>query len=182
MQEFDRQASTGQPFTELHATHRGDRFLAMVGIVYGVGAGIAGYVFAGATTLALWVSGGVFGLAGLIVLIGSLRPTRIAFSDQGLSVKSEGTEFEGTEFEGPWSQVEAITISTIPKQNEDDEERHNLVLYVMPHVKMKRPPAYPIWSEKKGYVLIELSNVRETPQQVAEILRHYAKDKFYTPR
>jgi hypothetical protein len=44
------------------------------------------------------------------------------------------------------------------------------------------PPAYPIWSQKKGYVLIELSNVRETPQQVAEILRRYARDKFYTPR
>jgi hypothetical protein len=163
--------------TELHATHRGDRFLALVGIGYGVVAGIVGFVFSGAATLALWVSGGFFGLLGLIVLVGSLRPTRIAFSDQGLSVKSQGTEFEG-----PWSQVEAISISTIPKQNQDDKDRHNLVLYLPPQVKMKRPPTYPVWSEKKGYVLIELSNVKETPEQVAEILRRYARDKFYTPR
>jgi hypothetical protein len=30
--------------------------------------------------------------------------------------------------------------------------------------------------------LIELSNVKESPEQVAEILRRYAKDKVHTPR
>lgn len=178
MQEFDRQTHAGRgEATELHATYRGDRFLALVGIGYGVAAGVVGALLTGAGTLALWVSGGFFFLLGLYLFVKSLSPTRIAFDDNGLVVRSEGHVFEG-----PWSQVDAIAISTIPKQNEDDKERHNLVLWVPPHVKMRHAPTYPIWSQNKGHVLIELSNVKETPEQVAEILRRYAKDKFFIPR
>jgi hypothetical protein len=168
---------------ELHATYRGDRFLAMVGIGYGVAAGIAGALFmlssgrVNVATLVLWGSGGFFALIGLYLLIKTLQPTRLAFDDHGLVVRSEGHVFEG-----PWDQIEAIAISTIPKQNEDDKDRHNLVLWVPPHVKMRHKPTYPIWSEKKGHVLIELSNVKETPEEVAAILSRYARDKFHTPR
>lgn len=47
---------------------------------------------------------------------------------------------------------------------------------------MRHQATYPIWSANTGHVLIELSNVKETPEEVADILRRYAKDKFRTPR
>jgi hypothetical protein len=164
---------------QLHVTNRGDRFLSLIGVGYGVVAGVVGALFAvaagrpTAVSLVLWVSGGFFFLVGLIVLVGTLRPSLIAFDDRGLSVRSGGHVFEG-----PWDDVDAIGISTVPKQSENDQERHNLVLWVPPHVKMRRPASYPVWSVHKGHVLVELSNLKETPDEVAALLRRYAKDKF----
>jgi hypothetical protein len=164
---------------ELHATYKGDRTLAAVGIVYGLVAGVVGGLFAWgagrptAISWVVWISGGFFFLVGCYVLATTLRPFRIAFSDAGLSVRSEGHVFEG-----PWDQVDAIGISTLPALNENQKDRHHLVLWVPRHVKMRHAASYPTWSQTKGHVLIELNNLRETPEQVAEILRKYAGEKF----
>jgi hypothetical protein len=160
---------------ELHRSRRNDRKLAFVGIGYGLVAFAVGLFFAmrggGAVTVVLWASGALFFVAGIIVLLGSLRPFQIAFSDWGMTVHTDSLDFEGS-----WDVVEAINIETI-RIGEATEERRFLVVWLNDSVPMRRPPTFPPNAIRKGYVMAELVDLKEPPDQVAAVLTRYAGQK-----
>jgi hypothetical protein len=167
---------------ELHRAGGGDRKLALGGLAYGLVTFAVGGVFAvvGAWLVAfvVWASGGFFFLLGLILLVGSLRPFRIALSESGLVVQSEGHRFAG-----PWSQVEAISIEQTVPAGSPPLSRSLLVLWVADGVPMRHQASFPPQGNgRKGHVIAEMDNIRETHNQVAEILRTYAGDRFRSPR
>jgi len=125
----------------------------------------------GAVAVVLWGSGALFFVAGIIVLLAALRPFRIAFSDWGLTAHTETLDFEG-----PWDVVEAIHIEQI-RIGEATELRTFLVLWLDDGVPMRRPPTFPPGAVRKGYVVVELENLKETPEQVAAVLARYAGEK-----
>ncbi|GAA4730003.1 hypothetical protein [Phytohabitans rumicis] len=166
---------------ELHYSGRDDRKLALVGLIYGilsvpVGA-LLGLVLGGlgwAFALFGWVTGFFAFLAGAVVLVMSFRPFRIALDDAGLTVRSEGHRFDG-----PWDLVEAINIEQT-SVGEPPETRRLLVLWVREEVRMRHRPSYPHGGVRKGHVLVDLGNIRESPDEVAAILDRYAKTRFRT--
>jgi hypothetical protein len=167
---------------ELHRAGGGDRKLALVGLVYGLVSFVAGAVFAalGAWLVAfiVWVPGGFFFLLGLIVLVGSLRPFRIALSETGLVVQSEGHRFAG-----PWSQIDGISIEQTVPAGSPPLTRSLLVLWVADGVPMRHEASFPPQGNgRKGHVIAEMDNIRETHNQVAEILRRYAGERFRSLR
>lgn len=116
--------------------------------------------------------GGFVLLAALVVLGSSLRPFRIAFNQSGLSVNCEGQRFDG-----PWDQVEAISIERLMTQ----DERYALVLWVRPGVPMKNAPTFPPNGARDGHVLCELSDIRESREEIALALQRFAGAKFRSP-
>lgn len=167
---------------ELHRTGGGDRKLALVGLVYGLVSFVAGGAFAavGAWLVAfiVWGSGGFFFVLGLIVLLGSLRPFRIALSESGLVVQSEGHRFAG-----PWSQVDGIYIEQTTPAGSPPISRSLLVLWVADGVPMRHEASFPPQGNgRKGHVIAEMDNIRETHNQVADILRRYAGERFRSLR
>lgn len=139
-------------------------------VVGGVFAALGSWLIA----LIVWVPGAFFFLLGLIVLIGSTRPFRIALSEQGLEVQSNGYRFSG-----PWSQVDGIHVEQTPPAGEPPRARSLLVLWLADGVPMRQKPTYPFGSTgRKGYVIAELDNVRETPDEVVQALRRYAGERF----
>jgi hypothetical protein len=141
--------------------------LAVAGIGLLVGGPAGGYLLVGGAVL-----GGFVLLVALIVLGGTLRPFRIALSESGLSVNCEGQRFEG-----PWEQVEAISIERLMTQ----DERYALVLWVRPGVPMRNAPTFPPNGTRDGHILCELSEIRESREQIALALQRYAGAKFRSP-
>ncbi|BCB87918.1 hypothetical protein [Phytohabitans suffuscus] len=167
---------------ELHRTGGGDRKLALVGIVYGLASFAAGGVFAtlGAWLVAfiVWVPGAFFFALGVIVLLGSMRPFRIALNETGLVVQSEGHRFAG-----PWSQVDGIHIEQTTPTGNPPLSRSLLVLWVADGVPMRHAPSFPPQTHgRKGHVIAELDNIHETHNQIVEILRRYAGERFRSLR
>lgn len=160
---------------ELHRGN-GSRKLALKGMVAGM-AGLAtaalGLVLGGPAGGAMLVGGTVIGgfilLVALVVFAYTLRPFRIALSESGLVVNSEGQRFDG-----PWSQVEAIGIERLMTE----EERYALVLWVCQGVPMRHAPTFPPTGARDGHVLCELSDIRESREDVARALRHFAGARF----
>ncbi|MFC0531051.1 hypothetical protein [Phytohabitans kaempferiae] len=167
---------------ELHRAGGGDRKLALVGLVYGLASFAVGGAFAIAgvwlVSFVVWVPGLFFFVLGLILLTGSLRPFRIALSDTGLVVESEGHRFAG-----PWSQVDGISIEQTVPVGSPPLSRSLLVLWVAEEVPMRHAPSFPPQGNgRKGHVIAEMDNIRETHNQVAEALRRYAGEKFRSLR
>jgi hypothetical protein len=167
---------------ELHRTGGDDRKLALVGLVYGLVSFVAGGVFAALggwlVAFIVWVPGAFFFLLGLIVLLGSLRPFRIALSDTGLLVQSDGHRFAG-----PWSQVDGIFIEQTVAAGTPPLFRSVLVLWVADGVPMRHVATFPPQGNgRKGHVIAEMDNIRETHNQVAETLRRYAGERFRSLR
>jgi hypothetical protein len=166
---------------ELHRAGGGDRKLALVGLVYGLASFAAGGLFAAVdvwvVSFVVWAQGGFFFVLGLILLIGSLRPFRIALSESGLVVASEGHRFAG-----PWSQVDGISIEQTVPAGSPPLSRSLLVLWVADGVPMRHQASFPPQGNgRKGHVIAEMDNIRETHNQVAEILRTYAGERFRSP-
>jgi hypothetical protein len=168
-------AITGRLDMELHRGS-GSRKLALKGMVAGL-AGLAvaalGLVLGGPAGGAMLVGGSVIGgfilLVALVVFAYTLRPFRIAMSESGLIVNSEGQRFDG-----PWSQVEAIGIERLMTE----EERYALVLWVRQGVPMRNAPTFPPTGARDGHVLCELSDIKESRDEIARALHHYAGTKF----
>ncbi|GAA4459107.1 hypothetical protein [Phytohabitans houttuyneae] len=163
---------------ELHRAGGGDRKLALVGLVYGVVSFAVGGLFAAVgawlVSFIVWVPGVFFFLLGVIVLLGSARPFRIALSEAGLDVRSDGHRFTG-----PWSQVDGISIEQTAPAGTPPLSRSVLVLWVADGVPMRHRPSFPPGGDgRKGHVIAELDSLRETHNQVAEILRRYAGARF----
>ena len=160
---------------ELHRGN-GSRKLALKGMIAGL-AGLAvaalGLVVGGPAGGAMLVGGSVIGgfilLVALVVFGYTLRPFQIAMSESGLVVNSEGQRFDG-----PWSQVEAIGIERLMTE----EERYALVLWVRRGVPMRHAPTFPPMGARDGHVLCELSDIRESREEVARALQHFAGSKF----
>jgi len=160
---------------ELHRAGGGDRKLALVGLVYGVASFIVGGLCAAlggwVVAVIVWLPGAFFFLLGLIVMLGSLRPFRIAVSDTGLVVRSEGHRFAG-----PWTQVDGISIE---RAGTPPVSRSVLVLWVTDDAPMRHAASFPPGGNgRKGHVIAELENIRETQTEVAALLRRYAGDRF----
>jgi hypothetical protein len=167
---------------ELHRAGGGDRKLALVGLVYGLLSFLLGAVFVAVggrlVAFIVWGSGGFFFVLGLIVLVGSLRPFRIALSETGLVVQSEGHRFAG-----PWSQVDGIYIERTVPAGSPPLSRSLLVLWVADGVPMRHEATFPAQGGgRKGHVIAEMANIRETHNQAAEILRRYAGERFRSLR
>jgi hypothetical protein len=141
--------------------------LAIAGIGLVVGGPAGGYMLVGGSVL-----GGFVLLVALIVLGSKLRPFRIALSPSGLSVNCEGQRFEGS-----WDLVEAISIERLMTQ----EERYALVLWVRPGVPMRNAPTFPPNGARDGHVLCELSEIRESREEIAVVLQRFAGAKFRSP-
>ncbi|BCB82516.1 hypothetical protein GCM10022251_69720 [Phytohabitans flavus] len=167
---------------ELHRAGGGDRKLALVGLVYGLVSFAVGGVFVAVggwlVAFIVWVPGAFFFALGLILLLGSLRPFRIALSETGLVVQSEGHRFAG-----PWSQVDGIHIEQTTPTGNPPLSRSLLVLWVADGVPMRHAASFPpVGNGRKGHVIAEMDNIRETHNQVADILRRYAGDRFRSLR
>ncbi len=163
---------------ELHRAGGGDRKLALVGLVYGLVSFAAGGVFAALggwlVAFIVWVPGTFFFILGLILLVGSMRPFQIALSETGLVVRSDGHRFAG-----PWSQVDGIYIEQTVPAGTPPLSRSLLVLWVADGVAMRHEASFPPQGDgRKGHVIAEMDNIRETHNQVAEILRRYAGERF----
>lgn len=149
-----------------------------MGLVYGAVSFAAGGAFAALggwlVAFIVWVPGAFFFLLGIIVLVGSARPFRIALSDTGLVVRADGHRFAG-----PWSQVEGIYIEQTVPTGTPALSRSVLVLWVAEDVPMRHKASFPPQGDgRKGHVIAEMDNLRETYNQVVEILRRYAGERF----
>jgi hypothetical protein len=163
---------------ELHRGS-GSRKLALNGFIAGLAGlvvaflgGIVGGPAGGAMLVGGSVIGGFILVVALIVFGYTLRPFRIAISESGLVVNCEGQRFDG-----PWSQVEAIGVERL----NTEDERYALVLWVRQGVPMRNAPTFPPAGARDGHVLCELSDIRESRDEIARALRHFAGAKFRYP-
>lgn len=160
---------------ELHRSNH-DRKLAAKGVGAGLAGGAIGGLglliggpLGGVMVVSGWVIGGFILLVGLVLLTLSFRPFRIAFTESGLVVNSEGQRFQGS-----WDLVDRISIERLPIE----EERYALVLWEADGVPMRHRPTFPPGGARKGHLLVEMGHVRESREEVAAALTRYAGEKF----
>jgi len=110
------------------------------------------------------------------VFLGTLRRFQIAVNESGLIVHTEGCDFEGS-----WDQVDAISIETVPLPTATGGALSQLVLWLPEGVPMRHRPKFPGPDGRKGYRLVEISDLVETPEQVVAALQRYAGSKFRSP-
>ncbi|WP_326558397.1 hypothetical protein [Micromonospora sp. NBC_01796] len=163
---------------ELHRDDRGSRKLALIAMGYAMVALLVGGLFAlvggrpGFISVLVWASGAFIFLAGMVLLLAPLRRFQIVLTESGLVVHAGGCDFEGS-----WDQVDAISIEAVVLPN---GTLNQLVLWVPDRVAMRRRPRFP-GSDRKGYVVVELGELVETPEQVIAALQRYAGPRFRSP-
>ncbi|MEJ3743608.1 hypothetical protein WEI85_09995 [Actinomycetes bacterium KLBMP 9797] len=161
--------------TELHRNEGTNRSLAMKGGGVGLGALVLaalGLVIGGPLGGYMVVFLGLVGVflcvVAAILFALSFRPFHISFTPTGLTVNCQGTRFQVS-----WEQVEAINIERMPT----DEERYMFVVWLDPSVPMKDQPTFPFGGTRKGYAVVELSDIQETREELAAIIAGYAGAK-----
>jgi hypothetical protein len=160
---------------ELHRRDRTSTTLALVGLGYFAVAAIVGGLFAWgagrvhALSVILWVSGGFFGLLGLIVLVGLLKRFQITFDEQRLVVHVPYLDFEG-----PWDRIERITLE---EYLEGDQPVERLVLWLPGNTPTRHRPDQTVGSAK-GFNIAEPRNLAETRAEVVAALHRCAGPRF----
>ena len=163
---------------ELHRDDRGSRKLAGIAAGYALAALLVGGVFAligqrlTIITVLLWGSGGFFLLVGALLFLSTLRRFQFVLSETGLVVHAGGCDFEGT-----WAEVDGISVEPVVLPN---GTQNHLVLWLSDLVPTQGRPRFSAGG-RRGYRLIEISELVESPEQVADALRRYAGPRFRSP-
>lgn len=162
--------------TELHRNERFSRSLALKGGGIGVGALVLsalGLVIGGPLGGFMFIFLGIVGaflcVVAAVLFALTFRPFHISFTPAGLNVNCQGTRFQVS-----WDQVEAINIERM----RTDEERYMFVVWLDPRVPMKNRPTFPYGGARKGYPVVELSDIEESREQLAAIINQYAGARF----
>jgi hypothetical protein len=160
---------------ELHRRDRHSVRLATVGLGYFAVAAVLGGLFTwgagrvNAMSVILWVSGGFFGLLGLIVLAGLLKRFQITFDERRLVVHVPYLDFEGT-----WDQVDRVTLEDYL---EGDQPVERLVLWLPAHTPTKHRPDRTV-EGVKGFNIAEPRSLVEPRDEVIAALHRCAGPRF----
>nr|MDT0659346.1 hypothetical protein [Micromonospora sp. DSM 115978] len=163
---------------KLHRDDRGSRRLAGIATGYAVVALLVGGAFAllGARltiiTVIVWGSGAFFLLVGALLFLSTLRRFQLVLNETGLIVHVGGCDFEGT-----WAEVDAISVEPVVLPNGTQQ---HLVLWVSDLIPKQGRPRFSVGG-RRGYRLIEISELVESPEQLAAALRRYAGPRFRSP-
>jgi hypothetical protein len=162
--------------TELHRNERFSRSLAVKGGGIGLGAlalSALGLVIGGPLGGFMFIFLGIVGaflcVVAAVLFALTFRPFHISLSPDGINVNCQGTRFQVS-----WDQVDAINIERMPTE----EERYMFVVWLDPRVPMKERPAFPFGGARKGYGVVELSDIQESREELATIINRYAGAKF----
>lgn len=120
----------------------------------------------------LWyLLGGAIILAGILSIYNSFRPFKFVANEHELVVVDGGLKVRL-----PWQAVEAITIERL--ESAQEQEAPYLILWPSLGA-VNRKPSYTRKSDgRKGFHLIDIDDLRETPQQAAELLSNHVGPKF----
>ncbi|MDG4805564.1 hypothetical protein O7634_02170 [Micromonospora sp. WMMD1120] len=163
----DATVKNGGPSVELRRS-RGALVLALVCVLGGVvlvalppdGALLRTIIAVGAIAL------------GAVALVSALRPFRFRIDPEGLTIRRPGLRRVV-----PWAEIDALVLDEPPRRD-GRPSPPRLLLVPAPGVLMEPVTARHPLDGRPALELLVLDQVREQPEQVADVLTRHAGDRF----
>lgn len=124
-----------------------------------------------------WIGGGIAVLAGCWGVYEGVRGFRIRIDESGVFADTALIKVTL-----PWESIEAVTIQKLSPTSPEKDTSHLIVWQFAGREPATKPNFRDQATGRRAYNIVDLGSVVESPEELAEGLRHYAGVRYVSGR